>query len=165
MKTNCSDGLFFDDYIALWRFRVYSPNKNSIFLIDDILLKPYNNQKDFISNRNQENVKDEETIWSLRGRWLELALSRTETKRLWLARKHLETLSKHGISKKHEVLLCNRRKLRGKYMLGVVIGDIIGSWFEADNHKSKSLTKIHHRGFLVLIDDSIMTLAATKPYY
>lgn len=45
-------------------------------------------------------------------------------------------------------------------MLGAVIGDIIGSRFEADNHKSKEFDLFTRDSCPT--DDSIMTLAVAK---
>ena len=45
-------------------------------------------------------------------------------------------------------------------MLGAVIGDIIGSRFEADNHKSKEFDLFTRDSCPT--DDSVMTLAVAK---
>ena len=45
-------------------------------------------------------------------------------------------------------------------MLGAVIGDIVGSRFEADNHKSKEFDLFTQNSCPT--DDSIMTLAVAK---
>ena len=45
-------------------------------------------------------------------------------------------------------------------MLGAIIGDIVGSRFEWNNHRSKDFEFFHSKCFF--IDDSIMSLAVTK---
>jgi type I restriction enzyme M protein len=45
-------------------------------------------------------------------------------------------------------------------MLGTIIGDIVGSWFEFNNHRSKDFALFAEGCFAT--DDSIMTLAAAK---
>ncbi len=47
-------------------------------------------------------------------------------------------------------------------MLGAIIGDIVGSRFEFDNHKSKEFELFHESCFAT--DDSIMTLALAKAF-
>ena len=45
-------------------------------------------------------------------------------------------------------------------MLGAIIGDIVGSVYEWNNHKSKEFTFLTYRNFFT--DDSVMSLAITK---
>lgn len=45
-------------------------------------------------------------------------------------------------------------------MLGAVIGDIVGSRFEWDNHRSKNFEFFHDECFFT--DDTIMSLAVAK---
>ncbi len=45
-------------------------------------------------------------------------------------------------------------------MIGAIIGDIVGSRFEFDNHKSKDFELFTDECFVT--DDSIMTLAVAK---
>lgn len=42
-------------------------------------------------------------------------------------------------------------------MIGAIIGDIVGSRFEWDNHKSKDFDFLTHKCFFT--DDSVMSLA------
>ena len=45
-------------------------------------------------------------------------------------------------------------------MLGAIIGDIVGSVYEWNNHKSKEFTFLTYRNFFT--DDSVMSLAIAK---
>ena len=45
-------------------------------------------------------------------------------------------------------------------MLGAIVGDIVGSRFEFNNHRSKTFDLFHPACFVT--DDSIMTLAVAK---
>ena len=42
-------------------------------------------------------------------------------------------------------------------MIGAIIGDIVGSRFEWDNHRSKDFDLLTHKCFFT--DDSVMSLA------
>lgn len=63
------------------------------------------------------------------------------------------------IGKKESTVII-RQERSGNLMIGAVIGDIIGSRFEFNNHKSMDFQLFHQDCFLT--DDSIMTLAAGK---
>ena len=45
-------------------------------------------------------------------------------------------------------------------MLGAIIGDIVGSKYEWNNHRSKEFTLLDYKCFFT--DDSVMTLAVAK---
>jgi len=48
----------------------------------------------------------------------------------------------------------------GEFMLGAIIGDIIGSAYEWNNQKSKEIVLFSHKSFFT--DDSVMTFAIAK---
>jgi ADP-ribosylglycohydrolase len=51
----------------------------------------------------------------------------------------------------------------GEFMLGAIIGDIVGSRFERNNIKSKEFDLFTYR--CKFTDDSVMTLAIAEAYY